>query len=95
MRICVGLMKLNKWVKRPYYPMRTPAQVLDRLPADAKYFCILDAKNGYFQLELDEESRPLTCFITTFGRYIFNRCPMGLCSAQDHYDKAGDEAIEV
>ena len=94
LRICVDLRRLNEYVKRPSYPMRTPQQVLDRLPPEAQFFTTLDALKGYFQLDLEEASRHLTTFMTNWGRYEFLRCPIGLSSAQDSYDRITDEALE-
>ncbi|CAB4064947.1 unnamed protein product [Lepeophtheirus salmonis] len=35
------------------------------------------------------------CFITPWGHYQFKRYPLGLSSAQDVYNRLGDEVIEV
>jgi hypothetical protein len=32
-------------------------------------FAVFDAKNGYWQVPLDEASKPFTTFITEWGRY--------------------------
>jgi len=45
-------------------------------------------------VELDEDSRPLTTFITPWGRYQYCRTPMGHCSAGDAYTKRFDDAIQ-
>ncbi len=91
-RLCVDLTKLNKYVLRPYYPMTTPKDAVE-LPGTARKFASLDAKTGYWQILLDEESQELTTFITPWGRYKFLRNPMGLASAQDEYCRRGDEAL--
>ncbi len=91
-RLCVDLTKLNKYVLRPYYPMTTPKDAVE-LPRTARVFACLDAKTGYWQILLDEESQELTTFITPYGRYKFLRNPMGLASAQDEYCRRGDEAL--
>ena len=44
----------------------------------ARYFSKLDAKAGYWSVELEEESQQLTTFWTPFGRYYFKRLPFGL-----------------
>lgn len=48
----------------------------------AKYFSICDAKCGYWNIELDEESSYLTTFNSLFGRYRFNMMPFGLKMGQ-------------
>ena len=37
----------------------------------AAHFCILDAKSGYWNVTLDEESS----YLTTFTQYRFKRMP--------------------
>jgi len=46
-RICLDPTDLNKVIKRPIYPLPTIEQVLPKLK-NAKYFSLLDAKNGYW-----------------------------------------------
>ena len=48
--------------------MPTLEQIIPNLN-NAKLFSLLDAKNGFWQVELEESSRPLTTFATPFGRY--------------------------
>ena len=93
-RVCQDYRKLNEFVKRPWYPMKTPSMVIDSLPKNAKWFTTIDAKNGYWMLPLDEESRDLTTFICPSGRYRFLRAPMGLVNVQDRFDQIIDETFE-
>jgi len=62
--------------------------------SDAKYFSVLDATSGYWQIKLDEESSFLTTFNTPFGRYRFTRMPFGIHSAQEVFQKTMDMAFE-
>ncbi|KAK2703611.1 hypothetical protein QYM36_017913 [Artemia franciscana] len=62
--------------------------------AGAKYFTKLDARHGYWSLELDEESSKLTTFNIPYGRYKFKRMPFGLISAQDEFQRRMEEAFE-
>ncbi len=93
-RLCVDLTKLNKFVRRPYYPMVTSKEAVQNVPKGAKKFATLDAKAGYWQIPLAEQSQELTTFITPWGRFKFLRNPMGLASAQDEYCRRGDEALQ-
>lgn len=43
-----------------------------------KWFSTFDLTRGYWQAELDEDSKPLTAFTTEFGVYEWNRVPMGI-----------------
>ena len=93
LRICIDPRDLNKAVKREYYPMRTIEEVVTRMP-NARYFSVLDASSGYWQVSLDMESANLCTFNTPFGRYKFNRLPFGLSCAQDVFQRIMSEMFE-
>jgi transposase InsO family protein len=59
----------------------------------AKYFSILDARSGYWNIPLDKNSSLLTTFNTPFGRYRYTRLPFGLNIAQDVFQKKIDETF--
>nr|XP_040580386.1 uncharacterized protein LOC121128855 [Lepeophtheirus salmonis] len=64
-RICVDLKKLNDQVKKSiHHPMRTPWDIILSIPTKIEFFTTLDAKQGYWQMELEEKSREMTCSMT-------------------------------
>ena len=94
LRLCIDPKDLNKAIKRPKYQIPTIDEVLPNL-AKAKVFSILDAKDGFFQVKLDEESSYLTTFWAgSFGRYRYTRCPFGLSSASEEYQRRQKEVLE-
>jgi len=93
LRICVDLTKLNQYVDRAYYPMKTPKDAVAEVPNTARYFSTLDATHGYWQVPLEEASQKFTTFITPWGRFKFLRAPMGLVSTGDEYCRRGDLAL--
>ncbi|KAK4315527.1 hypothetical protein Pmani_013220 [Petrolisthes manimaculis] len=92
-RLCVDLTRLNRYVKRPVYPVRSPHDAIASVGPEAASFTTLDAKMGYFQIKIAEEDQDLTCFITPWGRYKFLRAVMGLVSSGDEYNRRGDQAL--
>ena len=94
LRLCVDLRGLNKFVKRPHHPVKTPRDAVNNVPPGCKWFTTFDASMGYFQVPLDEESQALTTFATPWGRYKHLRATMGLSSAGDEYNRRGDLALE-
>ncbi|KAK3874801.1 hypothetical protein Pcinc_020289 [Petrolisthes cinctipes] len=68
-RLCVDLTRLNRYVKRPVYPVRSPHDAIASVGPEAAWFTTLDAKMGYFQIKIAEEDQDLTCFITPWGSW--------------------------
>ncbi|CAC5389742.1 unnamed protein product [Mytilus coruscus] len=66
-RICIDFTKLNESVKRENYPLPVVEESLAKL-ANARMFSKLDGNFSFWQTNLAEESRPLTTFITSFGK---------------------------
>ena len=91
-RLCLDPKDLNKAIKRPYHFTPTLDDVLPKLNG-AKFFTILDARSGYWNIKLDEESSYHTTFNTPYGRHRFLRLPFGLNCAQDVFQKKVDEAF--
>ena len=55
---------------------------------------MLDATDGYHSIPLDDESKPLTTFITEWGRFRYLRLPQGFVAAGDAYTRRYDEVIK-
>lgn len=83
-RLCVDFSRLNEAVKRERHMLPTVDQVLAQL-AGATVFSKLDANCGFHQIKLTEKSKPLTTFITPYGRYCYNRLPFGINSGPEHF----------
>ena len=93
LRICLDPKDLNRAILRDHHAMPTLDEVLPKF-AHAKFFSILDAKSGYWNVELDEQSSYLTTFNSPFGRYRFLRMPFGLKMAQDVLQSKIDQLME-
>ena len=91
-RICLDPKDLNKAILRENYPMPTIEEIATRLHG-AKVFSVLDAKNGFWHVKLDEESSYLTTFHTPFGRYRWCRMPFGISSAPEVFQRRMHELI--
>jgi len=80
-RFCINFQKVNEMTERNAYPLPHIGATLDKL-CGAKYLSILDLKNGYWQVPLAPESRPITAF-TVSGRGLiqFKFMPFVLHSA--------------
>ena len=93
LRLCLDPRPLNKALRRSTYPIPVIDDLLPRL-SRAKFFSVCDAKNGYWQLKLDESSIDLTAMATPFGRYAWKRMPFGVSPAPEIFQEKLDRAIE-
>ena len=91
LRLCLDPRDLNKAIKREHYRIPTAEDISSTL-AGKRVFSILDEKDGYWQVQLDEGSSLLCTFNTPFGRYRFRRMPFGIKSASEVFQRK-NEAI--
>ena len=85
-RVCLDSRAVNTAIMRENQVMLT----LDDLKYDlngAKVFSTVDLNKGYHQLELEENSRPITTFITHKGLYRYKRLCFGINSAAEIFQK--------
>ena len=92
-RLCIDPKPLNKALKRNHYPLATIDDVLPEL-AKARLFSVADVQNGFWHVELDEESSKLTTFATPWGRYRWQRMPFGISPAPEEFQRRLNEALE-
>ena len=72
-RLCINPRYLNAAVERSHYPVKTVYEIASLQGVNT--FSILDAKSGFRQLKVDDESSHLCTFNTPIGRYRFTRLP--------------------
>ena len=85
-RICLDPKDLNKAFLRENYPTPTIEDNATCLHG-TKVFSVINAKNGFWHIKLDEESLHLTTFYTPFGRYCWSRMPFGISSAPEVFQR--------
>jgi len=61
LRVCIDPQHYNKTLKRSHYPFPLIEDILPELP-NVKVFSKADLKDGFLQMQLDEESSKLTTF---------------------------------
>lgn len=79
-RLCVDLRMVNNKTISDAYAMPDLQNLIKQVNG-AKVFSTLDLNSGYWQVEVEEESRPLTVFSTPRGVYLFRVMPFGLKNA--------------
>lgn len=89
-RICLDLRRVNQAVVREHFPMPVVDEYLARL-GHGKIWSKLDIREGFHQVELTEELRDITTFITNRGLFRFKRLPFGLVSAPEIFQRIMEE----
>ena len=79
-RILVDLRQVNRNLQTDYFSYPNIDDLLCRIDeAKPKMFCMVDLSDSFFQLEIDEESRPYTAFTPYDGEtFLFQTLPQGL-----------------
>ena len=86
-RFCVDYRKLNEVTLKDAYPLPRPDDLIDSL-ADAKWFSTMDLSSGYWQVEMDPESRAKTAFATSRnGLFEFSVMAFGLANAPSTFER--------
>ena len=81
------MRKLNNVTIKDRFPLPLIEECVDALEG-CMYFSTLDMASGYYQLEVSEEDRPKTAFVTKYGLFQFQRMPFGLCNAPATFSRA-------
>ena len=68
LRLCLDPKDLNRAIKREHYTIPTLQDIVTEFAGNT-VFSTLDLKDGYWQIQLDEESSRLCTFSTPYGRY--------------------------
>ena len=93
LRICLDPKDLNRAIQCHHYPLPTIEDIATRLHG-TKMFTVVDVKNGFWHVVLDEQSSYLTTFHTPFGRYRWKQIPFGIYSAPEIFQRRMHEMIE-
>lgn len=92
-RVCLDPRPLNRAIRRQHYPLPTLTEIATKLKG-ARYFSKLDARSGFWMIQLDDESADLCTFGTPFGRYQYMRLPYGINSASEIFHAKVRQLLE-
>ena len=81
LRFYIDFRKLNEQTIKDTYSLPQINETLDNLQG-SQWFSSLNLKSGYWQVKMDQESKPLTAFtMGPSGFYECKRMPFGLTNA--------------
>ena len=82
----------NGVTRKDVYPLPRIDDTIHSL-GNAKVFSTLDLTSSYWQIELDDESKPKSAFICRSGLYEFVRMPFGLTNAPATMQRLMDSVL--
>lgn len=91
-QVCVDMRRVNEAVAREHHPLPTIDNFLPQL-ADATYFSKLDIEQAFHQVEISENSREITTFITKRGLFRYKRLMFGINYAPEIFQKIMEQIL--
>lgn len=85
-RMCIDYRKINKIIMKDRFPLPLIEDQIDKLQG-YKMFSTIDLKNGFFHVNVSEESRKYTSFVTHDGQFQFLKVPFGLCNSPSVFQR--------
>ena len=93
LKFCIDFRQLNAVTIRGVYPIPRIDDTLDQLQ-HAKYFTSMDLRSGFWQIELDPNSRDKTAFISHADLFRFRFMPFGLTNAPATFQSLMDLVLD-
>ena len=103
-RLCVDYRALNSLIPQvtkahskakgvlTLVPLPKIDEIYARLRGSTIYSA-LDMTSGYHHMELSEEAKPKSVFVTTIDKYQFNTCPFGLVQAPAYFQRLVNKVL--
>ena len=88
-RLCCDYREVNKHVVIPQQPLPRTDDILASFN-NKRYFSVMDMCNGFYQIEIEEEDRPKTGFVTPDCQRQYKRLPFGFASSPAIFQRMVD-----
>ena len=85
-RFCVDYRRLNDVTLPDAYPLPRVEDLIDKI-GRAKYLTKIDLSRGYWQVPMDEDSVPVSAFVTPHGQFQWKFMPFGLRNAPGTFQR--------
>ena len=100
-RLITDFSELNKVVLTTPRQFPSIKNIVEQMPADAKYHIVFDLKDGFYQQKLTKKSSLLTGFTLSAqmdryaGSWVYKSLPQGLRSSPDHFNEITDHYLTM
>ena len=91
-RRVVDYQQVNKACPRQTHHTETPWALVSSVPPNTRK-SVVDAWHGFHSVEIYPADRPVTTFLTEYGRYQYRTTPQGFIAAGDGYSMRMDRII--
>ena len=85
-RFISDFRELNKRIKRKPFPIPKIQDLMMKLEGFT-YGTSLDLNMGYYHIQLNPDSKNLCTIVLPFGKYEYQKLPMGLCNSPDIFQE--------
>ncbi len=85
-RFISDFRELNKRIKRKPFPLPKIQDIMLKLEG-FQYATSLDLNMGYYHIELSPTAKQLCTIVMPWGKYEYQRLPMGLCNSPDIFQE--------
>ena len=92
-RLVTDFRQLNKALKRKPFPIPNIQDILQKI-GGFTYATALDLNMGYYNIRLDPYSASLCTLILPWGKYKYNRLPMGIKNSPDIFQQKISDLME-
>ena len=93
-RFAIDFRKLNKVTEKISFPLVRVEDVWDSIrQKKSSIFSLLDLNSGFWQLNLDPDTKHKTGFVTQNRQFQFRKLPFGLCNAPATFQKTMTEIL--
>ena len=80
-------------IKRKPYPIPKIQDLLMKLEG-FQYATSLDRNMGYYHIELSPQSKRLCTIVLPWGKYEYQKLPMGLCKSPDIFQERMNSLLQ-
>lgn len=91
-RLRVDYRKLNNQTIKDAYALPNIEEAFAALTG-SRWFSVMDLKSGFYQVEVEEEDKHKTAFVTPVGFWEFNRMPQGVMNAPSTFQRVMEKCM--